>query len=250
MNPWIIEDSLSIAGSANLSNVIALNNALRPLQSAPFPFRGGLLAVNSAAGLRITLDVGSKRIVFGSDIRADSNFSDPIDIINDEFHGNEGDNISLGVVNTTGGAITLKYRFVGMPLVGDEWSSGMPFDLSPYPDCLVMQRGPTSIANGTNALDVLDGLDLQRLPYPVTAKFYMTASAAGLIRELYIEQDRVAPQSAVTATNRMPQDPFDITIEGLEVPQNNEMILPITNNSGGALNVFWKQKVYEIYRRG
>lgn len=249
MNPWIIEDSVSVAANASIANIIAGNNALRSAMQAPFPFRGGFLAVNSATGLRITLDIGSKRIVYGSDLRASANFEDPIDIINDEFFGNEGDNIAIGVTNLTAGALTLKYRFVGMPLVDDSWESGMPFDLSPYADCMVMQRGPISIPNATNALDLLDGLNLARLPYPVMAKFFMTASAAGLIRELYIEQDRIAPQSAVSSTNRIPTDPWDVTIEGIQVPTNNAMILPVTNNSGGALNVFWKQKVYEISRR-
>lgn len=249
MNPWVIEDSQSIAANATVDNIIAVNNSLRGLLQAPFPFRGGLLAVQTVTGLRIDLTIGSKKVVYNSDMRISTTFEDPNDIINDEFYGNEGDIVALRVSNTTAGAIVFRYRFVGMPLVDDSWMPGNPIDLSSYPDCLVMQRGAVAVANGTVDLDLLDNLDLQRLPYPVRSKFFMSASAAGMSRTLFIEQDRVAPPSFINITNRMPMDPFDLTIDGLEVPPNHDMKLQVTNQSGGSLNAFWKQKCYEVYRR-
>jgi len=249
MNPWVIEDSVSIAAGTTVDNVIALNNSLRGLMQAPFPFQGGLVAVQTVTGLRIDLAIGSKRLVYASDLRVGTTFQEPDDVVNDEFFGNEGDIIALRAANPTGGAIVLRYRFVGMPIVGDEWMPGTPVDLSQNPDCLVMQRGPVAIANGTIDLDLIDNLDLQRLPYPVRSKFFMTASAAGMSRTLFIEQDRVAPPSFINITNRVPLDPFDLTIEGVETPPNHDQKLQVTNQSGGALNAFWKQKCYEVYRR-
>jgi hypothetical protein len=248
MNPWVIEDSISIAAGVTVDNVIALNNSLRGLMQAPFPFRGGLIAVQTVTGLRIDLSIGSKRLVYSSDLRVGTTFQDPDDVVNDEFFGQEGDIIALRAANPTGGAIVLRYRFVGMPVVDESWAPGSGAVQLP-PDCLVMQRGAVSIANGTIDLDLLDNLDLQRLPYPVRAKFFMTASAAGMTRTLFIEQDRVAPPSFINITNRVPLDPFDMTIDGVEVPPNHDQKLQVTNQSGGALNAFWKQKCYEVYRR-
>ncbi len=251
MNPWVIEDSQSIAANTVVDNIIAINNSLRGVMQAPFPFRGGLLAVQTTGpGLRIDLTIGGKKVVYNSDLRIATTFQDPDDVVNDEFHGTEGDNIALRVANTTAGALVLRYRFVGMPLVDESnWQPGMAFDLSPYPDCMVMQRGAVAVANATVDLDLLDSLDLQRLPYPTRQRFFMSASAAGMTRTLFIEQDRVAPPSFINITNRLPLDPFDLAVDGLEVPPNHDVKLQVTNNSGGALNAFWKQKAYEVFRR-
>lgn len=248
MNPWVIEDSVSIAAGTTIDNIIAENNSLRGLMQAPFPFTGGLIAVQTVTGLLVDLAIGSKKVVYSSELRVATTFQDPDDVVNSEFHGQEGDIIALRVSNPTAGAIVLRYRFVGMPLVGDDWAPGSGAVQLP-PDCLVMQRGPVSIANGEVDTDLLDSLDLQRLPYPVMAKYFMTASAAGMTRTLFVEQDRVAPPSFINISNRVPLDPFDLTIEGVEVPPNSDQKLQVTNQSGGALNAFWKQKCYEMQRR-
>lgn len=246
MNPWVIEDSQSIAAAATVDNIIAVNNSLRGLMQAPFPFRGGLIAIQTVTGLRLDLAIGSKKLIYSSDLRVGTTFSDPDDVINDEFFGQEGDNIALRVANTTGGAIVLRYRFVGLPLVDDSWQGGQ---VELPPDCLVMQRGPVAVPTATVDLDLFDNLDLQRLPYPVRAKYFMTASAAGMTRTLFVEQDRVAPPSFINISNRVPLDPFDLTVDGVEVPQNHDQKLQVTNQSGGTLNAFWRQKCYEVYRR-
>ncbi len=247
MQPVIIEDTIAIAGSSTNENVIVSNASLRGLLQTPYPCKISLLAVQSAAGLRIDFDHGSKNTVKSSEIRVATFAEDPLDVINDEHFAQEGEQLVLRAVNTTVGALTLRYRIKLEPLVGDDWTPGQAFDLPP--DTRVMQRGPIAVANGTNDLQLLDGLAYERLDVPSILRVLMSQSAIGMTRQLYIEQDRVAPPSAIAISNRIPQDPFDSTIDGVEVPENALQQLQVTNNSGGALNVFWKTKNQELIRR-
>lgn len=247
MQPTIIEDTISIAASSTNENVIASNSALRGLLQTPYPCKIRLLAVQSAAGLRLDFDHGSKNTVKSSEIRVATFAEDPLDIINDEQFAQEGEQLVLRAVNTTVGALTLRYRIVLEPQVGDDWTPGTQIELPP--DTRVMQRGPISVANGTNDLQLLDGLAYERLDSPSILRVLMSQSAIGMTRQLYIEQDRIAPPSAIAISNRIPQDPFDSTIEGVEVPENALQQLQVTNNSGGALNVFWKTKNQELIRK-
>lgn len=232
--PVIIEDSISIAANSVNNNVIVSNASLRKYLRAPFRARGKLLAVQSAAGLTIDLDAGSKNFVASSNPRVVSAFENPNDIINEQWHVEEGDQLVLRASNNTGGALTLRYRIELHPV--DERG----------PDCRVIQQGPTSIADNTTDSQLLDGLRYERPPMDALLDIFMSASAAGLTRTLDIDTDNIAPPSAVNATNRIPQDPFDMTITGVETPQDKLTSLAVTNRSGGALNVFWKAKWYEL----
>lgn len=248
MQPVIIEDSISIGANTINENVIASNASLRGLLEAPFPARGALLAVQSAAGLRLDMNYGAQNVVFSAEPRVATFAEDPMDIINDEWFCEEGDQLSLRAVNTTGGALTLRYRIVLQPLVGDDWTPGTPFDMSGFPDTVVMQRGPVAIANNTVDQQLLDGLRYERIPKPSILRVLMTQSAIGMLRQLYVEQDRIAPPSAISIANRIPQDPFDTTIQDVEVPANALQQLQISNASGGSLNVFWKTKNRQLFR--
>lgn len=240
--PTIIEDTQSIAANTTVDNVIPLNNSLRGLLQAPYPARLRLLAVQSAAGLRVDALHGAKSYVQSSDPRVATFAEDPIDVINEDAFTEEGEIQVLRVTNTTAGALTFRYRLILEP----QAESGEMVQLPP--DTLVMQRGPSSIANGTTDSQLLDGLPQERVPVDSMLRVLMTQSAIGMTRQLFIDQDRVAPPSAISIANRIPQDPFDSTIEGIEVPANAQQQLMVTNNSGGALSVFWKIKNQQLVR--
>jgi hypothetical protein len=246
MNPVIIQDAISIAAASINENVIASNTALRGLLEAPYPSRIRLLAVISATGLRIDAAHSSSRYVASADLRVSSSTpDDPLDVVNDEAYTQAGEQQVLRVVNTTGGAITLRYMLIMEPLVDASWTGGQ---VELPPDCLVMQRGPVAIANNTVDQQLLDGLAFERNPSPSLLKVLMTQSAAGITRALYVDQDRIAPPSAISLNNRVPQDPFDMTINGVEVGPNSLQQLQVTNTSGGSLNVFWKTKNQQLIR--
>ena len=247
MQPTIIEDSISIAANATNENVIVSNSALRGLLQTPYPCRIRLLAVQSAAGLRIDFDHGSKNTVKSSEIRVATFAEDPLDVVNDDQYAQEGEQLVLRAVNTTAGALTLRYRIVLEPMVGDDWTAGTMVELPP--DTRVMQRGPISVAAAATDVQLLDGLAYERLDVPSILRVLMSQSAIGLTRQLYIEQDRIAPPSSIAISNRIPQDPFDTTIEGVEVPENALQQLQVSNPTGGALNVFWKTKNQEMIRK-
>jgi hypothetical protein len=238
MQPVIIEDSISIAANTTVDNIIVSNASLRGLLQTPYNCRGKLLAVTSAAGLRVDFSHSSKLVVGAADLRTANQAEEPYDIINDEWYAEESEQLTLRVTNSTAGALTLRYRIVLTP-----WEEELP------PDCLVMTRGPVAVAAAAVDQQLLDGLIFQRLPGPSLLRVLMTASATGLIRQLFVDQDRIAPPSAVTTSNRVPIDPIDNTIEGVEVEANALQQLMVSNPTGGSLNVFWKTKNQELVRR-
>jgi len=247
MQPTIIQDAISVAAGAINENVIVSNAALRGLLEAPYPARIRLLAVISATGLRLDASHGSSKYAASCDLRVSSSTpDDPLDVVNDEAYTQSGEQMVLRATNTTGGAITLRYMLILEPVVDESWTGGQ-VDLPP--DTLVMQRGPVSVADATPALQLLDGLPFERVNVPSILKVFMTQSATGLLRQLFIDQDRIAPPSTISLNNRVPQDPFDMTINGVEVPANALQQLQISNASGGALSVFWKTKNAQLMRR-
>lgn len=237
MQPVIIEDSISIAATSVNDNVIVSNSSLRRYLRAPFAAQGKLLAVISATGVRVSLDYGSKNVVGDSDLRVGTDLQEPLDILSDAWFPNEGDQLVLRASNTTGGAITLRYRIMLTP-----WEGELP------PDCRVMQRGPTSIAAAALDIQLLQGLRYERAPVDSRMEIFMTASAAGITRQCNVDTESIAPPSALAPLNRIPQDPFDRNIEGIEVPADKQIELSVTNTTAGALNVFWKQKLQEMFR--
>jgi len=246
MQPTIIQDAIAIAANSINENVIVSNPALRGLLEAPYPARIRLLAVVSAAGLRIDASHYSSKYAASCDLRVSASTpDDPLDVVNDDAFTQAGEQMVLRAVNTTGGSITLRYMIILEPLVPDGWAGG---NVDLPPDTLVMQRGPVSIADGTSAQQLLDGLPFERVNVPSILRVLMTQSAAGILRQLFIDQERIAPPSAISLNNRIPQDPFDSTISGVEVEANALQQLQVSNNSGGALNVFWKTKNKQVYR--
>jgi len=243
MQPIVIQDAISIAANSVNTNVIASNASLKALQRLPFAAKLSFAAVVSAAGLSIDLDVGSSNVIAASNGRVSASTPEtPLDVLNDDFFGYEGDMLTLKVANTTAGAITIRYMIIAEPMAEPGEQVALP------PNALVMIQGPIAIANGSTDFQLLDGLRYERPPTPVILDIFMTQSAAGMTRSVYIDTERVAPPSAISLANRIPQDPFDVTVTGIEVEQDKEVQLSVTNNSGGALNVFWKTKMQQMVR--
>src|SRR5690606_32657670 len=166
----------------------------------------------------------------------------PLDVLNGDCYGEEGNLLVLRAANVTGGALTLRYMLIAEPLAEPGEVVQLP------PDTRVMMQGPINVPNGTVDLQLLDGLRYERAPVDSVMDILMTQSAAGITRQVYVAMDRIAPASAISLANRIPQDPFDITVAAIQVPADELIQLSVTNNSGGALNVFWTQVLRELYR--
>jgi len=241
--PIVIQDAISIAANSINNNVIASNDSLKILQMLPAASKVTVLAVASATGLQIDFDIGSANVIAESNLRVSASTPEnPFDVVNDEIYGQQGDLMSLKAANTTGGAITLRYMVIAEPLA----EAGVMVQLPP--NHRVTQQGPTSVANNTVDLQLLDGLRLERPSVDSILDVLMTQSAAGMFRSLFVDSERIAPPSAISLANRIPQDPLDMTVTGVEVEANKEIQLSITNQSGGALNVFWKIILKQLVR--
>lgn len=241
--PIVIQDAISIGANSVNNNVIASNDSLKILQMLPAASKVTILAVQSATGLQIDFDIGSSNVVAESNCRVSASTPEnPFDVINDEIYGQQGDLMSLKAANTTAGAITLRYMIIAEPLAEAGEMVQLP------PNHRVTQQGPTSVANNTVDLQLLDGLRLERPSVDSILDVLMTQSAAGMFRSLFVDSERIAPPSSISLANRIPQDPLDMTVTGVEVEANKEIQLSITNQSGGALNVFWKVILKQLVR--
>lgn len=242
--PVIIEDSVSIAPSSTSENVIASNNSLKALQRLPFACKIMFAATQSANGLSFQLDVGAANVVYASHARIVSTSPEvPNDIVNGNFYGQAGDLLVLRVVNTTGGALTLRYKIVATPIAEPGVIVPLP------PNDIVMQQGSVLITAGLVDYQILNGLRYERAPVDSIMDLFMTMSAVGLLRQVYVDQDRVAPATTFSILNRLPMDPFDVTVQDVEVPEDKEIQIPISNPTGGNLNLFWKMVLHQQVRR-
>lgn len=235
MQPIVIQDTIAIAANDTNENVIASNDALRSLLRLPWNAKITLAFVQSAIGLQMDFSAGAENLVASSNGRVSASTPElPLDIVNDGGYGSEGDILVLRAVNNTVGAITLRYMIIVeyVEQIGAQQR--------------VIQQGPISIANGAIDQQLLDGLRYERARVPSMVDFLMTQSAAGMTREIFVDMERIAPSSTISLANRIPQDPFDMTVGGIEVPEDKEIQLQITNQSGGALNAFWKMLLQEL----
>lgn len=244
MQPVIIEDTIAIAAGATNPNVIVSNSALRGLLNAPYPARIRLLAVTSAVGLTCTALHGSRMYASACAPRIATFAEDPLDVINESAYCQAQEQMVLRVNNSTGGSLDFRYRMELIPMVDDSWG-GQPIELPP--DALVMQD-LLAITTLQQDVQLLDGLAFEQLDVPSTLRVLMTQSAIGLTRQLYIDQERIAPPSAISIANRIPQDPFDTTIRNVEVGANQRQFLSVSNPTGGTLTVRWKTINQQLIR--
>ncbi len=235
MQPVIIQDTITIGAGLTNENVIISNPSLQALQRLPFAAKIGFAAVTSAAGLLLDFDVGSSNFVKSSNVRISTGSPQlPLDVVNDEMYQREGAMLILRATNPTGGNIVLRYMIVAEPVS----------ELRPCQR--VMQQGPTTIAAAAVDVQLLDGLMYENPPHDCLLDVLMTSSAAGLLRSVYVETTRVAPPSTISIENRIPQNPFDMTVGSIEVPQDNLIQLMVSNPTGGNLTVNWKTVLQEL----
>jgi len=240
MNPVIIEDVISIAANSTNQNVIVSNSSLRRYLRSPFPCEGELVATISAAGLVVNMDYGSKNVVSNYVPRIESAaqpMQEQLDTINDTFYPDEGDQLVLACTNSTGGALSLRYRLTLYPRPADD----RPADKR-------VTGSTVSIGAGAVDTQILDGNRYERPPVPSKLKVFMTASAAGLTRRVEVDTSTLAPASTIPPANRTPQDPFDMSVAGIEVPSDKQVLIPVSNPTGGALTLFWRTEFQEMFR--
>lgn len=244
MQPTIIQDSISIAANSSNANVIVSNASLRGLLNAQYPSMIKLSAVQSAFGLTVDASHGSQLYVSAAMPRIATFMLDPNDVINGDAFCQAQEQMILRVTNTTGGALVFTYKLELIPLVDESWTGDM---VELPPDSVVMQAYQ-DIAAAAVDVQVLDGLVFEQLPVPALLKVLMTASAAGILRQLFIDQDRIAPPSTISIANRIPEDPFDTTINGVEVPANAKQYLQVSNPTGGTIGLAWKTIAKKMVR--
>lgn len=100
-----------------------------------------------------------------------------------------------------------------------------------------IQNSVSISANATND-NVLAGSQFEYLPYNAVIDFGMTASAAGLVADIYSGQDIVAESFALATTNRIPIKPDDFTLRDIAAA-GDRLKLRIRNTTAGALTAFW-----------
>jgi len=184
------------------------------------------------------LDYGSKNVVDNSDLRVATFADEEFDTVARQFFPSNGDQLVLRAFNPTGGAISLIYKLVLTPLM----------DLSELmPDRRVVQRIVSVAANAVDTV-IYDGSRYERPPIDCILDVLETSSAAGLTSQVYVEQDNIAPPSAVKNANRVPQTPQDISVEDVEVPQDKLIQVLVSNSTGGALSYFGRLELEELAR--
>jgi len=187
MQPVIIQDTITIGAGLTNENVIVSNPSLESLQRLPFAAKIGIAAVTSAAGLLIDFDVGASNFVKSSNVRISSGSPQlPLDVVNDEIYQREGAMLILRATNPTGGNIVLRYIIVAEPV-----SALLPCQR-------VMQQGPTTVNAAAVDQQLLRGLMYENPPHDCLLEILMTSSAAGLLRQVYVETIRVARILTVT----------------------------------------------------
>lgn len=236
--PVVIQDEVSVAANATVENVIASNTGAQRYIRAPFNAIGQVLAALSATGLRFELVVDGETILDSSDVRqSTAGVQVPDNIIVEQFFCRQGGQLVLRVVNSTGGALTAKYR-----ITLTETTQVMP--IARY-----TARGPISIAANTT-VQLLTGLRFERPLLDSYLKVFACASAAGVNLEVFVNGISVAPALPLNSQNAIPRNPFDQLLDDIEVEKDSLIELRATNTTAGALNIFWMTMLQETTIKG
>lgn len=229
MNPVIIEDQITIAANTVVDNVINSNSSLIQYLRVPFNCRCLFAGVISATGVRVDVSIGSVNAVSEADLRVGTDLQIPLDVLNDKFFGEKGKIIIVRASNTTVAGITLRYKIVLAPWMGELPASR-----------LTMQRGPVAVAINAIDFQLLSGLRYERTPFNAVMTLLMTAAATGVTRKVNVDMEAVAPPQAVAPLNRVPQDPFDTVLSDIEILTDKLIQIPVSNPTAGAINVNWR----------
>jgi len=234
MQPIIIEGSLAIAAGETVNNVIraipSLERYLRAPTSSPF-WDGSLEAVFSEPLVGYaSLDYGAKSVVDSSLLAEGAFLTFPYNMINSDWHCGGGDQLVLSCQNRD--AVVdgvLYFRITLRPTEERQTDSLVTQDMSAIP-------------NSTEYVSLLAGRKYERMVTPGYLAIFLSGADETLVRQVYVEQANIAPESSIPGTNRIPRDPDDFSIGGIEVPTNQLQTVQVRQASAGAgdVDVFWR----------
>lgn len=92
-----------------------------------------------------------------------------------------------------------------------------------------------SIAANTTNENVVRDQQYQTAPFSGFLMLRDTGSAAGLRRTLNVGGASILDRGVVNANNRVPIDPDDTIIRGVEIFKGQQIFLPVQNTTAGAL---------------
>jgi len=104
-----------------------------------------------------------------------------------------------------------------------------------------------SVSVAANAVvdNVLTGSQFEFLPYDASLNFGITASATGLVCDVYSGQDALAEAMSPSTVNRFPINPDDFNLQ--DVAGAGERIkVRVRNTTGGALTLFYAVQIYPV----
>jgi hypothetical protein len=235
MNPVILEYAIAIGANQTIPNVLQAVPDLSRYLRAPMDCDAELFAVSAGALTYITMDYGSKNVVDESLVRTATSITVPYDLINGDFHPQQGDQLVLKAQNRTGAGTTLFFRLVlkeRTPEVERPTDTRSTQDFTQLPTAGIL-------------VHFLQGRRYERPPVPCLAEFFMTASSVGSLRQLYVETTNVAPPTTVPALNRIPRDPDDQCLSDVEVPAGQQIDLAGTVAVNNDV-IFWRMNLKEL----
>lgn len=75
----------------------------------------------------------------------------------------------------------------------------------------------------------------QTIPFNALLRLMDTGSATGLRRSLNVSGTQVLDRGLVSSQNRVPVDPDDNVVTGVEAMQGQQVFAPVENTTAGAL---------------
>lgn len=106
-------------------------------------------------------------------------------------------------------------------------------------------QNSVSVAANTVTDNVLSGSQFEFLPYDAALNFGMTASATGLIVDVYSGQDTLTEALAPSLQNRVPIYPDDFNLT--DVAGAGERIkIRVRNTTAGALTFFYAVQINPV----
>jgi len=236
MQPIILEGEVTIAAGSSVPNLIRavpdLERYLRAPQDSPF-WNAQIFAIASVAGVGfLDVEYGSKRVVDHAQLVQATNITNPYTLINGDWHPKAGDMLVLrGFNEDPADPITITFRVILEAAEQQET------------DTLVMQDS-TVIAADAVPQHAFAGRQFETVEKPGLLTLFLSADDVGQKRSVYIEQTNIAPPSNIPATNRIPLDPDDESIDGIEVPQGKKQDLELLGTQGNV--VFWRSAFKEL----
>jgi len=234
MQPIIIEGQLAVAAGETVTNVIRAIPSLERYLRAPTSslyWDGTLEAVFSDPLVGyISFNYGAKEVIDDSLLAEGAFLTFPYNVINSDWHCSGGDQLVLTCQNRDAMVDgTIFFRITLRPTDQRQTDSLVTQDMNAIP-------------NDTQYVSLLAGRKFERLTLPGYLGIYLSAADDTLVRQVYVEQANIAPESSIPATNRIPRDPDDFSIGGIEVPQNQQQTVQVRQSSAGAgdVDVFWR----------